>query len=419
MVWIALPCTKWSSWQRLNYHGRKQHLCRERMKQRKLVRFAVEVAQEQMRQGGLVAFEHPRWSDLWGDISMRDLVNHPDMREADFDMCRYRLRSSTTGELHRKPTKVLCNSGVLSDGLARTCHGGHPHAPTAGADTRPAGHYTREFCEAVVKLYAEARERNIWDVFVAASACDAEDVENLDPEPDTAYVAEGAEGITFPDHVPRNVARALRRIHQNLGHPSNADLARHLRLAGGQDQAVKGALQLRCQTCLRHARPKPSRPGRLVRSLDFGQEVGIDVFNLYTVDKEKHVVMSMLDLASGYHVVRRIDSKKSDSYARLFVDAWPNWAGKPNRLVVDQERGFMKVFTDEMERHGIHAHYIAGQAHWQNGAVERQNGWFRSIWEKVVDERSVYAEDADWTLMEVCHAKNTLWILAESVGLWR
>ena len=44
LVWIALPCTKWSSWQRLNYHGRKQHLRRERMKQRRLVRFAVEVA---------------------------------------------------------------------------------------------------------------------------------------------------------------------------------------------------------------------------------------------------------------------------------------------------------------------------------------------------------------------------------------
>ena len=145
-----------------------------------------------------------------------------------------------------------------------------------------------------------------------------------------------------------------------------------------------------------------------MRTLEFGQEVGIDIFNLYTVDRSKVVVMSIVDLASGYHVVRRVDSKKSQSYARLFLDAWSSWAGKPNRLVVDQERGFLKNFVEEMEKHGILAHYVAGQAHWQNGSVERQNGWFRSIWEKVVEERSIYQEDVDWALMEVCHAKNIL-----------
>ena len=321
--------------------------------------------------------------------------------------CRFNLRSATAGQLHRKPTKILCNSGVMADGLSKTCRGGHEHAPTAGADTRPAGNYTREFCRAVVKLYVEARERNVWDAFVAAEEEPDGLVENLDPV-HTVHVVEGAEAITFPDHVPRNVARALKRVHQNLGHPSNADLARHLRLAGGHEQAVKAALQLRCQKSQRHAKPQISRPGRLVRSLDFGQEVGVDIFNLYTVDKEKLVVMSMIDMASGYHVVKKIYGKKSDHYARLFLDAWASWAGKPNRLIVDQESGFMKTFTDEMEKNGIHTYYIAGQAHWQNGVVERQNGWFRSIWEKVVDEKSVYALEADWALMEVCHAKNTL-----------
>ena len=366
------------------------------------MRFAVEIAQEQMRQGGLVAFEHPRWSDMWQDRSMQESWTHPDMREADLDMCRFGLKSATTGGLHRKPTKILCNSGVMADGLSKTCRGGHEHVPTAGADTRPSGNYTREFCRQVVKLYVEARERNVWDAFVAASAEAAGEVECLGGA-GSALAVEGAEGITFPDHVPKNIARALRRVHQNLGHPANTDLARHLRLAGAQEQAVKGALQLRCQTCLRHSKPQISRPGRMVRTLDFGQEVGIDIFNLYTAEKEKLVVMSILDLASGYHVVRKIYGKKTDHYAKLFLDSWAAWAGKPNRLVVDQERGFMKNFTDEMERQGIHAYYIAGQAHWQNGMVERQNGWFRSIWEKVVDEKTVYAAEAEWTL-----AKNTL-----------
>ena len=112
---------------------------------------------------------------------MRKLWNYEDMREADLDLYRYNLRSATTGNLHRKPTKVLCNSGVIAQGLAKQCRGGHEHAPTAGADTRPAGNYTREFCREVVKLYVEARERNVWDVFTASDLKEDGSTEDLGP----------------------------------------------------------------------------------------------------------------------------------------------------------------------------------------------------------------------------------------------
>ena len=85
-----------------------------------------------------------------------------------------------------------------------------------------------------------------------------------------------------------------------------------------------------------------------------------------------------------------------------------SWAGAPRREVVDQERGMMKDFTDEMGKHGIQVHYIAAQAHWQNGAVERQNRWFRDIWEKVVDHQSVTMEEVPWALASVSQAKNSL-----------
>ena len=42
----------------------------------------------------------------------------------------------------------------------------------------------------------------------------------------------GARGIHFGKGVKADVAAILRRLHQNLGHPSPQDLARHLRLAG-------------------------------------------------------------------------------------------------------------------------------------------------------------------------------------------
>ena len=190
-------------------------------------------------------------------------------------------------------------------------------------------------------------------------------------------MAEGAEGITLPDHVPRNVARAFKRLHQTLGHPSNPDLARHLRLAGGHEQAVKAALQIKRQTCARHARPQISRAGRLV---DFG---------LWPGGRDRHL--------------QPLDSGQGEAGGDVYL-GFGEWLPR----CPEDQRGFMKTITDEMEKSGIHTYYIAGQAHWQNGVVERQNGWFRSIWEKVVEDKSVYALEAEWALMEVCHAKNTL-----------
>ena len=218
----------------------------------------------------------------------------------------------------------------------------------------------------------------------------------------------GADAITFAANVPKNLARTLRRVHQNLGHPRREDLVRHLRLAGATEQALKAAQSLACQTCRRHVHPPPRRPGKIVRPLDFNQEVGLDIIYLYTIDKVKITALSILDHASGFHLVKQATGRKSHELAEDFLQAWVSWAGAPRRVVVDQERGMMKNFTDEMEKHGIQVHYIAAQAHWQNGAVERQNRWFRDIWEKVVDHQSVTAEEAPWALASVSQAKNSL-----------
>ena len=83
--------------------------------------------------------------------------------------------------------------------------------------------------------------------------------------------------------------------------------------------------------------------------------------------------MSVVDYGCGYHLVRRIEGKKSADYVKTFTEMWLSWAGVPQRIVVDQERGLTKDFADEMERKGACLHYVAGQAHWQSGIVERQD----------------------------------------------
>ena len=161
LLWVALPCTKWSPWQRLNYAGRKQLLRRERQRQRKLIRFSVEMAKMQLAQGGMVVFEHPRWSDMWTDPSFRDIYDNPLMIPVDCDMRRYNLWAVSDGGLHFKPTTLLCSDAVMAEHLGRRCTQDHPHTAEAGQNTRAAGAYTREFAKAVLKSYEEAERRSV------------------------------------------------------------------------------------------------------------------------------------------------------------------------------------------------------------------------------------------------------------------
>ncbi|CAJ1346775.1 unnamed protein product [Effrenium voratum] len=53
-------------------------------------------------------------------------------------------------------------------------------------------------------------------------------------------------------------------------------------------------------------RPGPQRPARTVLPMDFNDEIAVDIFYLYDRGKIKHSILSVMDLALGYHVCRKI-----------------------------------------------------------------------------------------------------------------
>lgn len=408
LLWVALPCTKWSPWQRLNYAQRRQQLRRHRTKQRKLVRFAADCAWRQLELGNEVIFEHPKASDMWVEPLLQQFTE-PELGIywGQVDMCQYNLRAVSDGGVLKKPTTLMCSDFRMVQELAKTCPGGHEHTMTAGQNTRPAGIYTKEFCNAVVKAFKESSRSvwakdgdDAWEAFVNEAEAPAPPEEG-DDRP-------GASGISVPNHIQPATASALKRIHQNLGHPSNHDLARHLRLSGASDLVVAAAQGLRCTTCERMRQPGTKRPARVVRPLDFNQEVCVDILNLYDLDNNKVEAMSILDLATGYHVVKRIRGKKSTDYLEDFNDFWMGWAGPPEQVTVDQERGFLKEFVDGLEKTGTTVRFIAGQAHWQQGAIERQGQWFRSIWDKTLAHVVPQPDELNYVMAMVAAAKNNL-----------
>ncbi|CAJ1436718.1 unnamed protein product [Effrenium voratum] len=333
---------------------------------------------------------------------MTSVIKDYHLLECNLDMCAYGLKGKSDGKLLKKPTKLLVSSEIYHHELARRCDKRHDHGQTAGANTAPSACYTWSFARAVVEATCKVDSS-----YVTAYVADAgeEDVGG-DQQPEDDLV--GASGIKLPKATSAATASALRRIHQNLGHPSNKDLTRHLRLCGATEEAIKGAQGLRCDTCQRLRRPGTQRPAKTVLPMDFNDEVAVDLFYLYDQGKVKHSILSVMDLASGYHVCRKIQSKLSEDLAESVRQLWLEWAGMPKRMVCDQERGFQKNFVDEMENRGIHVKYIAGQAHWQLGQLERQQGWLRTMWEKVVEHENINFQEAEWALLQVVQAKNNL-----------
>ena len=350
--------------------------------------------------------ENPEHSAIWEVNRIKNVKKDLRLHESNLDMCGYGLQAVTDGRALKKPTKLLVSHYGMAEDLGRRCNRQHDHGQTAGTNTAASACYTWEFARAVVRA-TEKVEKMLHSAYVADVEIGMNDEEG-DEELVADHEWQGAAGITLPKTVPKQMAAALRRVHQNLGHPSNTDLARHLRLSGATDAAVKGAEQLRCQTCLCTKRPGPQRPVKLVLPMDFNDEVAVDIFYLYDKDQMKHTVLSAMDMASGYHVCRTITSRLSTDLAETVRQMWLEWAGSPKRMVCDQEHGFQKDYVDRMEQQQIHVKYIAGQAHWQLGSLERQQGWLRSMWDKVVEHEGIDYTEVDWTLAQLVHAKNSL-----------
>ncbi|CAE7483963.1 unnamed protein product, partial [Symbiodinium necroappetens] len=215
-------------------------------------------------------------------------------------------------------------------------------------------------------------------------------------------------GIKFEGRVPRHVQAALGRLHQNLGHPSVQDMTRHLRFAGAEPEILKACKSLRCEVCERNRHTSAPRPASLPSLLDMNQLVSIDVFNIFDTDRVRHEVLSVIGHATTFQLCCRLEGHGGEDFARQFTQLWGNTFGSPGTISADLETGLQSGMMRYAEFHGCRVRSPAGQAHWQQGVVERHGLWFQEILKRVIDEKSVTAEDIDLAIQAVNSAKNEL-----------
>lgn len=197
---------------------------------------------------------------------------------------------------------------------------------------------------------------------------------------------------------------SLKKLHQNLGHPSNNYLIRILRHGGASEKALHLARNFVCQQCEANKAPGGPLPAQTQRVTEFNSLVGIDIKYLpgWKVN-QKIPALNILDYASSMQLMIPIFQREtSDIIREKFMERWVSWAGMPTEIVCDPAKPNVDdALTVPLEQSGASVKITAADAHWQLGKTEVRGGWFSRILSKVIEE---YQPDGPKPWMECVHA---------------
>jgi len=229
-----------------------------------------------------------------------------------------------------------------------------------------------------------------------------EEVESVPDRDSTFEVDEGT--------VPRWVQGVLRRLHVNLGHPTNAMLVRQLAQVGASQQALIGAKGLRCTVCKQMRSIKPAPPSRMSAGRSFNEQVVIDLIYIYDIAGETHTILSTVDDASHYHALQRLENRSAENVISAFIKGWFRFFGPPENILLDAE-GAMKSFDfQEMSAQaGCTMRFVPADAHWQLGRAERHGAVAKEIANRLIVQHGVQTpEDIEMVVTMAGFAKNQL-----------
>lgn len=191
-----------------------------------------------------------------------------------------------------------------------------------------------------VGLLGRAVDQIYFDVFVE----EEEQNENPNENEDDAMTGDEKDGDDG-SRRRRQVKRLVDRLHVKYGHPSNPVLARTLRLGGAIPEVVDAAKRVSCPVCDRNQPPKQPPRTTVKRAQEFNEILGLDVFFIRDKADYQHLILSMVDQASTYHVMKVIPGKNSETVAAGMMELWVGVFGAPETLQVDQGKEFVGEFA--------------------------------------------------------------------------
>jgi hypothetical protein len=213
---------------------------------------------------------------------------------------------------------------------------------------------------------------------------------SADSDPVVADAAEQA--------LIKKIDVAIKRLHENLGHPRNNDLMRILRNGDASILAVARAKVFECSICQNRVKPKPANPASANRIAEFNQRVAVDVKSLPGWKPlQKVKALNIIDIGSSFQIMAPLfEGDTAVEMRQQYNEKWRNWAGTPYEVLVDAaQANLADAFAGALEDDGTSMLPIAGQAQWQNGKCEVHGDWWGRIFQKVLDTM-VPTTRAEW-----------------------
>ena len=158
----SLPCTPWSSWQRLNLKkggpSVQAKVARERAQSLEFIKTFVRVARPVLDAGGSVTFEWPRWCDGWKQPEVQLMIKVLKLTPVNIDGCAVGVSAEDSSPI-MKPWRILVSSEHVGKALeGHLCDRSHAHARCEGSRTAGTAIYPRRLCE-LIHSGLDAHER--------------------------------------------------------------------------------------------------------------------------------------------------------------------------------------------------------------------------------------------------------------------
>ena len=408
-VWWAPPCTKWSPLQNLNTLTEElwEALLAERDYQEgvhlRFVRRGYEKQAREDRHGGI---EQPDRSEAWNTKTFSKLSG----ASCYLDQCAYgAVLPDENGELTpiKKPTRLQLTDPYLAELLGRTCTKDHYHLPIEGSSpgignrAKASAAYQEGLCDAIAeafdRLYAECSERcyfhddeheTYYDEEINYNEGEEEGGADYDEdyEPSIAPEPRGDEQEPEPP-APRGVLyrlgaarqqevkRTIVRLHRNLGHPTNNELAKMLEQKNASPELIEAARSHECPVCHLHQRPSSVPVSSAPKTSSFNERVQVDTL---WITPPNHVralpVLMMSDAMTRLLAARLLPTEDSEEFIRAIEKAWIRSFGPMKILQVDEHRAWSSdKIRSWCSENGIELVISPGQSHTRLGILERRH----------------------------------------------
>ena len=405
---LCPPCTDAGGWFNLNkmYMSMQEYL-RRKLQLRKYIKFCKKLFHQQIQAGGRIVFEHPVGSELWQDPDIAKWRN--DLTSFVTDMCCFDLHLPATNtsckKLIKKSTRLLVSHPDMREFLCKHCPGETNEAhrchatiagshPQIGSVSQHAGKYTPQFVQAMIQSVPALRSHEV--------LC-------LDsPIHDTSLAHE----VLVADEAAASdeqLNQVLRRLRNNLGHPSQPELLRVLRHGQASARALSLAAKFSCPQCEANKRPALANPAQTDQVSVFNQKVGMDVKHLSGWKTNMKVkALNIVDYASNFQLmIPFFETETASLLRRLVSERWIAWAGPPKQIVLDPaQTNLGESFVEPCELEGTMISPTAAGAHWQLGKTEVHGGLFSKVLDRVIAERHPTTKDEWLDCVRHCHVKN-------------